>query len=142
MDQNNEIVKYVIKSSPIGHLPQALDNLRNLIGKEIIESTPIQDEIKNYEEQHFQSLKVNDDTKIVISTFNKEDQSYEDQIKKIRVQISPLTENVQSVEEISEPIPSLLRDDIYKYLEEYRLKNFKPEISVINGKFHYELSPL
>ena len=66
MDQTVEIVKFVIKSSPIGHLSQSLENLKNLIGGGVIESKQIQDEVINYEEQHFKHLKIKDD-KIVIN---------------------------------------------------------------------------
>ncbi len=134
MDQSADIVKYVIKSTPIGHLPQSLENLRNLIGSEMIESAPIQEEIVSYEEKHLKFLKTDDENKIVLTTHNKESpNTYHDQVKKIRVTINPLSDTPQTVEELGDSEFSQLRDDIYRHLEEYRQKSYKTEISAING---------
>jgi len=89
----------------------------------------------DYEETHFKHLKVKDD-KIVINSNNKvAENTYEDQIKKLRITLTPLSENIEKIEELESVPECRLRDEIYKHLEEYRNKNFKAETSAINVHF-------
>ena len=133
-NQNNEIIKYIIKSAPIGHLSQTVENLKNLVGATAIEKKEIEEEIMLYEEQHFKHFKIKDD-KLVINQFNKEEnQTYEDQIKKIKIVATPLSENIEKISDVENVIESKLRDELYKALDEYKNKNFKSEITAINGK--------
>lgn len=133
-NQNTEILKYIIKSAPIGHLSQTIENLKNLVGGSSLENKDIDQEISNYEEQHFKQLKIKDE-KIVINPYNRtEDNFYEDQNRKIRICPTPLSENIEKIEDIENVPECRLRDEMYKAYEDYKNKNFKSEISAINGK--------
>ena len=91
------------------------------------------DEIMNYEEKHFKHLKINDE-KIVINCYNKEEgNSYEDQIRKVKINPTPLSENIEKIQDLENVLECKLRDEIYKELEEYMKKSFKPDITAING---------
>ena len=132
MDQQNiDILKYIIKSAPIGHLSQTIENLKNLVGASSMDRKEIFDEIMNYEEKHFKHLKINDE-KIVINCYNKEEgNSYEDQIRNVNP--TPLSENIEKIQDLENVLECKLRDEIYKELEEYMKKSFKPDITAING---------
>lgn len=141
-NQNTEILKYIIKSAPIGHLSQTIENLKNLVGGAALEKKEVDDEISSYEEQHFKQLKIRDE-KIVINPSNKEDGNvYEDQIRKVRISPTPLSENIEKIEDLETVVECKLRDEIHRALEEYRLKNYKPEISAINGNTLLMISSL
>lgn len=136
MDSSNfiNVAKYIIRNTPIGHLKETLENLKNLIGPNIIEEKEVQDEITSYEEEHFKQVPLNED-KIILSKFNKdEDGFYHDQSKKLKIAISPLNENIEKLVEIESP--STFRDIIDKHLEEYKNKFYKGGITGVNSKSH------
>ena len=138
-NQNTEILKYIIKSAPIGHLSQTIENLKNLVGVSSLENKEIDQEITNYEEQHFKQLKIKDE-KIVINPYNRsEGNFYEDQNKKVRICPTPLSENIEKIEDVEAVAESRLRDELYKACEDYKNKNFKSEISAINGIIEFIL---
>ena len=132
-NQNKDIIKYIIKSAPIGHLSQTIENLKNLLGASSLDRKEITDEIMLYEEEHFKQLKIKDE-KIVINPYNKEEGNiYEDQIRKVKINPTPLSENIEKIEDIESVVECKLRDEIYKALEDYKNKNFKLDITAING---------
>ena len=136
-NQNTDILKYIIKSAPIGHLSQTIENLKNLVGASLMDRKDILDEIIIYEEQHFKQLKIKDE-KIVINPYNKDEGNlYEDQLKRVKISPTPLSENIEKIEDVENVVECKLRDEIYKALDEYKKKNFKEEITAINGNLSF-----
>jgi hypothetical protein len=136
MDSTNiiNVGKYIIRNTPIGHLRESVDNIKNLVGGNILDEKEIQDEITSYEEDHFKQVALNDE-KIIISKFNKDGEKfYHDQTKKFKISINPLSENIETLHEISSGSP--FRDTLDKFLHEYRDKNYKGVITAINSKGH------
>ena len=137
MDPNNvnNIVKYLIRSTPYGHLKETIDNLKNLVGASVIDEKEIQEEINIYEEDHLKQVSLNED-KIILSKFNKdEDNYYHDQTKKIKILINPLSENIEKIVEIEENGKNQnFRESLDKLLNEYKEKSYKGGISASNSK--------
>ena len=137
MDQSNvnNIVKYIIRSTPYGHLKETVENLKNLVGAAAIEDKEIQDEITNYEEEHFKQVNLNED-KIIISKLNKDEENYyHDQTKKFKIMINPLSENIEKITELEEG-DNQFRALLDKLFAEYRDKCYKSGISASNGKIY------
>ncbi len=135
MDQNiKNIVKYIIRSTPYGHLKETIENLKNLVGPTLTEDLDIQNEVRNYEEEHFKQVNLNED-KIVISKLNKDEENYyHDQSKKIKIMINPLSENIEKISELEEAgILNNFRSLLNKTFSEYRERCFKSGIAASNG---------
>jgi hypothetical protein len=136
MDSENvlNIVKYLIRSTPYGHLKETLENLKNLVGSSIIEEKQIQDEISFYEEDHLRQVSLNED-KIIISKYNKDDEGfYHDQGKKIKIQINPLSENIEKINDLEDISNYEFRNFLEKALSEYVSRCFKSGITASNSK--------
>ena len=134
MDPNNlQIIKYIIKSSPIGHLKETIECLKNILGSQVLEEPEIKHEILGYEEEHFKHISLNED-KILISNYTKDqDGYYHDQSKKLKISVVPLSENIEKIIE-DEENQSSLRNSLNKLLLDYKDKNFKPSICATNSK--------
>lgn len=111
---NLDAIKYIIRNTPIGHLKDALDNLKTLIGSSIFDEPSIKEELLKYEEDHFKYINFNED-KILISKYNKDaDNFYHDQSRKIKISLLPLSENIENIQELpSEELEN------YKFRYEY-----------------------
>jgi hypothetical protein len=140
MDSNNAtpIIKYVIKSTPIGHVKETVENLKNLVGQSAMEEKEILDELQTYEEDHFKQFSLGDD-KIIISKFNKDkDNFYHDQAKKTKISVTPLSDNIEKIQELHEAeLPHHeFRALLDSKLNEYRDKSYKSGITAINSKYN------
>jgi len=139
MDPSNviNIVKYLIRSTPYGHLKETIENLKNLVGSQIIEEKEIQDEIASYEEEHLKHVNLNDD-KIIITKFNKDEENfYHEHTKKIKIQINPLSENIEKISDLEEDHQnSNFRDILDKILNEYKEKFYKSAITASNSRLN------
>ncbi len=136
MDSENvvNIVKYLIRSTPYGHLKETLENLKNLVGSSIIDEKQIQDEITFYEEDHLRQVSLNED-KIIISKYNKDEEGfYHDQGKKIKIQINPLSENIEKINDLEEQNNFEFRNFLEKALNDYVNRCFKSGITASNSK--------
>lgn len=136
MDPSNvPIIKYIIKSSPIGHLKETIENLKTVIGGQALEDKEIQAEILNYEEDHYKQISLNDD-KILISKFTKDSEGfYHDQGKKLKISVVPLSENIEKIVDLDDSnVTNPLRIAIDKKLIEYKDKNYKSSITATNSK--------
>lgn len=136
MDSENvlNIVKYLIRSTPYGHLKETLENLKNLVGSSIIDEKQIQDEISIYEEDHLRQVSLNED-KIIISKYNKDNEGfYHDQGKKIKIQINPLSENIEKINDLEDVNNFEFRNFLEKALSEYVSRCFKSGITASNSK--------
>ncbi len=135
MDSSNvPIVKYIIKSSPIGHLKETIENLKTIIGGLAIEDKEIQKEIATYEEDHFKQIGLKEE-KILISSLTKDEEgNYHDQSKKLKITTVPMSENVEKIIDYEDDdSKNPLREAIDKKLIEYKEKNFKTSITATNS---------
>lgn len=138
MDSDNvtNIIKYIIRFTPYGHLKETIENLKTLVGASVIEEKEVQDEIAVYEEDHMRQVNLGDD-KIIVSKFNKDDENYyHEQSKNIKIQIQPLNENIEKIVE-TESSPDnthAFRQLLDKLLQEYKNKCYKSGITAVNSK--------
>jgi hypothetical protein len=138
MDSTNSIniIKYIIRSTPIGHIKETVKNLKTIIDPALLEEKEVQDELLAYEEEHFRQFHLNED-KIIVSKFNKDNEGfYYDQNKRLKISVLPGSDNIEKFIELEEGnIPkSSLRDLLDKGIIEYREKNYKTGIAASNGK--------
>jgi hypothetical protein len=130
------IIKFLIKFTPIGHIKETIKNLKSIVDPALLDEKSIQDELSAYEEEHFKQISLNED-KIILSKFNKdEDNYYHDQTKKIKILAQPLNENIEKIVEIEEhEIPqNPIRNLLDNALTTYREKNYKSGITGTNSK--------
>jgi hypothetical protein len=154
MDSNNtlDIIRYVIRHTPFGHLKETIENLKVLVGSSYLEHANVQNEIKAYEEDHFKQVSLNEE-KIVISKHNKdEDYFYHDQSKNFKIYVNPLNENIEKIEKIenkednsnshmyADRFSQNLHKNLIKLLNEYKEKCYKNGVAAVNGKeISYEI---
>ena len=132
----NNILKYIIRNTPYGHLKETIENLKSLVGSSAIEEQEIQDEIRLYEEEHLKHVHLNDD-RILISKLNKDEENfYFDQSKKLKILVSPLSENIDKISEaeVAQGPVEDFRSSLDKALNEYKNRSFKSGISACNSK--------
>ena len=68
-----KVAKYIIKKTPIGHLGKSLENLRALVGEQVMETDDVKAEIHNYGETHLSPVQNNlTNSKVVISRTKSE----------------------------------------------------------------------
>lgn len=135
MDSDNikNIIKYLIKTTPYGHLKETIENLKNLVGTNMMDNPDIQNELIAYEEDHLRHVNLNDD-KLIISKFNKDSENYyHDQSKNIKIAINPLSENIEKIDQTSKNDSNSLQSTLNRLLNEYRNKRYKSTISAANG---------
>ena len=129
------VAKYIIKKTPIGHLGKSLDNLRSVVGEQVMDTNEVKQEIHAYGENHLSA--VNNDvtnSKVVISSLTKDDQGfYYDQGQKVKFKIgleSGAVEEAQSIEASND-----LRDAIEEAIKKYLEKCYKLEVTRYNVYF-------
>ena len=129
------VAKYIIKKTPIGHLGKTLENLRSVVGEQVMDTNDVKKEIHNYGETHLSP--VNNEvtnSKVVISPLTKDSEGfYHDQGQKVKFKIgleSGAVEEAQSTE-----IHNDLRDAIESKLKEYLGKCYKMEVTKYNVYF-------
>jgi len=83
------VAKYIIKKTPIGHLGKSLENLKSVVGEQVMDTDEVKQEIHSYGETHLSA--VNNDvtnTKVVISSLTKDGEGfYYDQGQKVKFKI-------------------------------------------------------
>jgi hypothetical protein len=134
---NANIIKYLIRSTPIGHIKETVKNLKTITDPNLLEEKEVQDELRAYEEDHFRQFNLNED-KIVISKYNKDEEGfYHDQTKKLKISILPGSDNIEKIVELDDSqIPkSEVRDSLDKAVGEYKEKNYKTGIVGSNSKY-------
>ena len=129
------VAKYIIKKTPIGHLGKALENLRSVVGEQVMDTNDVKKEIHNYGETHLSP--VNNEvtnSKVVISPLTKDSEGfYHDQGQKVKFKIgleSGAVEEAQSTE-----IHNDLRDAIESKVKEYLEKCYKMDVTKYNVYF-------
>ena len=111
------VAKYIVKKTPIGHLGKSLENLRSVVGEQVMDTDDVKKEIHTYGETHLSA--VNNDvtnSKVVISALTKDAEGfYHDQGQKVKFKIgleSGAVEEAQASE-----IQNDLRDTIEQHLK-------------------------
>jgi hypothetical protein len=68
MSQQEKIIKYFIKNSPIGELQQIIQDLKVLAGgEEILHRQSVRDALRQYYESHRQQVKLDDDRIVMVN---------------------------------------------------------------------------
>ena len=123
------VAKYIIKKTPIGHLGKSLENLRAVVGEEVMDKDDVKKEIHAYGENHLSA--VNNDvtnSKVVISPLTKDSEGfYYDQGQKVKFKIgleSGAVEEAQSVE-----VHNDLRDAPEQKVKKYLEKCYKMDVT-------------
>ena len=129
------VAKYIIKKTPIGHLGKTLENLRSVVGEQVMDTNDVKKEIHNYGETHLSP--VNNEvtnSKVVISPLTKDSEGfYHDQGQKVKFKVgleSGAVEEAQSTE-----IHNDLRDAIESKVKEYLEKCYKMDVTKYNVYF-------
>ena len=151
MDSNNtiNIVKYIIRNTPFGHLRETIDNIKFLVGNLVIDHPEVQDEIKTYEEEHFKQISLNEE-KIVITKYNKDkDNYYHDQSKNLKICVNPMNENIEKIEKITstdvedegigytDEFSKNLHKSLTKLLSQYKDRCYKNGVAAVNCKIYF-----
>ena len=115
------VAKYIIKKTPIGHLGKSLENLKSVVGEQVMDTDEVKKEIHAYGEAHLSA--VNNDvsnSKVVISSLTKDAEGfYYDQGQKVKFKIgleSGAVEEAQSTE-VNNDLRDAIEQAIKKYLE-------------------------
>ncbi len=129
------VAKYIIKKTPIGHLGKSLENLRSVVGEEVMDTNDVKKEIHTYGETHLSAVQ-NDVTnsKVVISPLTKDSEGfYYDQGQKVKFKIgleSGAVEEAQATE-----VQNELRDVIEQKIKEYLEKCYQMQVTKYNVYF-------
>lgn len=125
----SEAVKFIIERTPYGLYKDIANGIRSMVK---VDSNPsVQNIIKEYEEDHFKQVPLEND-KLIISKVTKDKEGYyNDQSKKYKLMINPLSENFEKLERIGAPDPIQVKFD--KALNSYKDKCYEKEYASING---------
>ena len=129
------VAKYIIKKTPIGHLGKSLENLRSVVGEEVMDTNDVKKEIHNYGENHLSAVQ-NDVTnsKVVISPLTKDSEGfYHDQGQKVKFKIGLESGAVEEAQQTD--IQNELRDAIESKVKEYLGKCYQMEVTRYNVYF-------
>ena len=129
------VAKYIIKKTPIGHLGKSLENLRSVVGEEVMDTNDVKKEIHNYGETHLSAVQ-NDitNTKVVISSLTKDSEGfYHDQGQKVKFKIGLESGAVEEAQQTE--IQNELRDTIESKIKEYLEKCYQMQVTKYNVYF-------
>ena len=126
------VAKYIIKKTPIGHLGKSLENLRAVVGEQVMDTEDVKKEMHNYGESHLSA--VNNDftnSKVVISPLTKDEEGfYHDQGQKVKFKIGLESGAVEEAQE--DTFQNDLRDTIEQHIKQYLEKCYKMEVTRYN----------
>ena len=113
-----EAAKFIIENTPIGLLND-INNYIKLIDEKLTYSSEYNNIIKKYEEDHFKQIPLEND-KSLITNYNKDNQT-----KKYKVQILPLSENFEKLEKLTDEniLQTLIEKEIANYQNKYYTKD-------------------
>ncbi len=137
-DNTTNIIKYIIRNIPYGLLKETLEHLKVLVGQSALEEKEIKDELTLYEEEHLKHVNYNDE-KMILSKLNKNEENfYFEQMKKLKITISPLSDNFDKIVNLEEnELPqNEFFNIISKILNSYKEKNFENSISAATGRIN------
>ena len=127
-----KVAKYIIKKTPIGHLGKSLENLRSLVGEQVMDTEDVKNEIHTYGETHLSAVPNEvTNTKVVISNLTKDEEGfYHDQGQKVKFKIG--IESGQVEEAQSSECTNELRNAVDNKMKEYLNKCYKTEVTRYN----------
>ena len=129
------VAKYIIKKTPIGHLGKSLENLKTVVGEQVMDTDEVKNEIHNYGETHLSPV-MNEltNTKVVISSLTKDSEGfYHDQGQKVKFKIgleSGAVEDAQSTD-----VSNDLRNAVESKVKQYLDKCYKMDVTKYNVYF-------
>ena len=128
-----KVAKYIIKKTPIGHLGKSLENLRSLVGEQVMDTEDVKNEIHTYGETHLSAVPNEvTNTKVVISNLTKDEEGfYHDQGQKVKFKI----ENGEVQEAQETECSDELREAVENKVKEYINKCYKTEVTKYNVYF-------
>ena len=118
-----DAAKFIIENTPVGMLNEINKNMK-LIDEKLTNTKEYNNIIKNYEENHFKQIPLEND-KSLITEYNKDKEGfYYDQSKKYKVQILPLSENFEKLERLTNEfiLQALIDKEITEYQNKYYIK--------------------
>ena len=127
-----KVAKYIIKKTPIGHLGKALENLRSLVGEQVMDTDEVKQEIHSYGESHLSPVQ-NDVTnsKVIISNLTKDGEGfYYDQGQKVKFKIGIESGQVEDAQETE--CSNELREAVDNKMKEYLNKCYKTDVTKYN----------
>jgi capping protein alpha len=126
------VAKYIIKKTPIGHLGKSLENLRSVVGEQVMDQADVKKEIHNYGENHLSAVDNNvTNSKVVISPLTKDSEGfYHDQGQKVKFKIGLESGEVEEAQ--ATDIQNDLRNVIEQKVKEYLEKCYKMEVTRYN----------
>lgn len=130
MSNEENVAKYIIRQTPIGHLDESLSHLKCLIGNQTLESDPIKGEIQTYQEDHLAQLKTDNGDVVMSSLVRDSENYYHDQGKGIKFQFD--ADKIEAINVEPSSVENELRNDIEAELKGYLDKYYKPEVTKTN----------
>lgn len=130
--KTNEInvAKYIIKHTPVGHLPQTVQNLSVVCGEELMDRAEVKTDIVSYQEDHLFHVPVYDG-KAIVSKLNKDSEDYYyDQNKQIKFHLSEDFKEATGIESVEDD--SSLRKAVEAALLKYKEKYYKGGVTTTN----------
>ena len=126
------VAKYIIKKTPIGHLGKSLENLKSVVGEQVMDTNDVKKEIHNYGETHLSGVNNNvTNSKVVISPLTKDEEGfYYDQGQKVKFKIGLESGEVEEAQAVE--VQNDLRDVIEQKTKEYLGKCYKMEVTKYN----------
>lgn len=136
MSNEENVAKYIIRQTPIGHLNESLSHLKCLIGEQPLDTDSIKGEIQTYQEDHLAQLKTDNGT-VIMSALNRDSENYyHDQEKGIKFQFD--ADKIEAINVESSSCDDDLRRELELALKGYMDKYFKPEVTKTNVYYDQE----
>lgn len=127
MSNEENVAKYIIRQTPVGHLDESISNLKSLIGEQPMDSNNIKGEIQAYEEDHLAHLQT-DKGKLLMSSYTKDsDNYYHDETKGVKFQFDAEKIEAINVEECRQE--NEMRNALEVELKKYCDKYYKPAVT-------------
>lgn len=133
MSNEENVAKYIIRQTPMGHLDESLTNLKSLVGEQPMDTPAIKGEIQAYQEDHLAHLS-SDKGELVMSSLTKDSENYyHDQPKGIKFQFDADKLEAINIEEskVDDALLSAIEGELKKYCDKY----YKPGVTQTNVYF-------
>jgi hypothetical protein len=68
-----KVIKYIIKSTPVGELNDVLDDLQNIVGQDFVNNSDVRQALREYYESHKQHFPYSDDSPTLVTSAGRQD---------------------------------------------------------------------
>jgi hypothetical protein len=68
-----KVIKYIIKSTPVGELNDVLDDLQNIVGQDFVNNSDVRQALREYYESHKQHFPYAEDCPTLVTTAGRQD---------------------------------------------------------------------